>query len=185
MDKTHSPTARGLTLIELLVVLAVLAIALRLALPSMQDAVSHVGLGSATTEFLADLQLARTESLKRNWRVALCKSADGATCARNGGWEQGWLVFHDDNNNGAVDSGEELISRRGALPVGLRLSGNQNVARYISFAAIGFTKLTNGGFQAGTLTLCQASDQPTAARQVILNALGRPRVQNQTVSQCL
>ena len=84
-----------------------------------------------------------------------------------------------------VDAGEELISRRGALPVGLRLSGNQNVARYISFAAIGFTKLTNGGFQAGTLTLCQASERPTAARQVVLNALGRPRVQNQTVSRPL
>ena len=47
----------------------------------------------------------------------------------------------------------------------------------------GATKLVGGGFQAGTLTLCRQSGRAGEGRQIILNAVGRPRVQKVALEQ--
>lgn len=173
-----------MSLAEVLVTLGIVGTVIGTAAPAAGDMVEAVRLSSASSDILGDLYLARMEALKRNRRVALCKSADGLQCSAAGGWEQGWIVFHDENNNGAVDPGEELISRHEPLPASLRLSGNQPVAKYISYTALGASKLTGGGFQAGTLTLCRRSAEPTPSRQLVLNSVGRPRVQRSTVPMC-
>jgi type IV fimbrial biogenesis protein FimT len=147
--------------------------------------VNSIRLTSASNNFLSHMYLARSEAIKRNARVALCKSADGATCASSGGWEQGWVVFHDTNNNGLLDAGEPVIARQQALPAALRLTGNQNVAKYVSFEPSGATRTVGGAFQAGTLTLCRQSVASNEARQIILNAVGRPRVQRLEIASCL
>jgi type IV fimbrial biogenesis protein FimT len=175
---------RGLSLTESLVALALVAGVLRLGVPAMTDVMQTVRLVAAADEMLADLHLARMEAQKRNRRVALCKSLDGQHCTAAGGWDQGWIVFHDENNNGLLDPGEELIARHDALPASLSLVGNTPVARYISYSALGASRLTGGGFQAGTLTVCRRSVEPTASRQIILNSVGRPRVQKATVATC-
>ena len=66
----------------------------------------------------------------------------------------------------------------------LRISGNASLASYVAYVANGSTRLTNGGFQAGTLTVCQASGRSTPARQIVINATGRPRVQKSVVDSC-
>jgi len=183
----QNPLARfehGATLVECVVTLGIVAGALRMGVPAFSDMLQNTALVSASQDVLMDLHLARAEALKRNRRVALCKSSDGLQCTKAGGWEQGWLVFHDENNNGRRDDGEELIARREALGAMLRLRGNQPVANYISYTPLGASKYTTGGFQAGTLTLCRVSAGATPSREVILNALGRPRVQKATAASC-
>lgn len=175
---------RGFTLIELLVTLAVAAVLVSMAIPSFSQIIDSVKLTSATNVFVSNLQLARSEAIKRNSRVALCKSADGLTCATGGGWEQGWIVFHDANNDGLRADSETVIRRELALSARVRLSGNQNVARYVSFAPTGATQLLGGGFQAGTLTVCHDSADAGEARQIILNAVGRPRVHKLMLASC-
>lgn len=167
-----------------MVVLAVLASLVYAALPAVQGMVHSAGLAAAARDMLSDLQQARSEALRRNRRVAMCKSADGVQCAASGGWEQGWILFHDENGNGAVDDGDDIVARREALPAGFRLTGNQPVATYVSYTPVGASKLTSGGFQAGTMTLCRLSGVPAEGREIILNALGRPRVQRSTVDVC-
>lgn len=184
MRGTRRPGLRGLSLLESVVGLALAAGVFAVSVPAMQGWLHAADLAAAANELLADLHLARSEALKRNRRVALCKSADGQQCSAERGWEQGWILFHDENNDGSVDAGEELIYRREALPAHLSLAGNQPVAKYISFTALGVTKTTGGGFQAGTLTLCRRSARATPSRQVILNSVGRPRVQRSTVPAC-
>ncbi|MBC5768248.1 GspH/FimT family pseudopilin [Ramlibacter albus] len=178
------PLQRGFTLTELLVVLAVLAILACLGAPALGQAGERMELATASNDLLANLRLARNESIKRRGRVALCKSADGSRCTSTGGWEQGWIVFHDTDNDGVRDEAEPIVHRVGALPVGWRLAGNANVARYISYDPSGTTKLLSGAFQVGTLTVCHASAGPTEARQVILSIAGRPRIQKTTVKNC-
>lgn len=175
---------QGFTLIELMVTLAVMAVLLTIGLPSLKPIIDSIRLKSASSAFFSHLHLARSEAIKRNGRVVLCKSANAASCAGSGGWEQGWLVFHDANNNAALDSGEVVIQRAAPLPQGLRFTGNQYVSRYVSFIPSGSSQMVSGAFQAGTFTVCWQSPSGGEASQIVLNAVGRSRMQKVQVSAC-
>jgi type IV fimbrial biogenesis protein FimT len=174
----------GFTLVELLVVVAIAAVLAAIGVPSWRAFSEKLQLTGASDAFVAGLHLARSEAIKRQDRVALCKSADGVSCAPAGGWDQGWIIFHDRNNNGRREEAEQVLRRQQALPAALRLSGNLTVAQYVSFVPTGATKLVEGGFQPGTLTVCRESGQTAQARQIILNAAGRPRVRAFTAGAC-
>lgn len=176
--------ARGFTLVEAAVVVAVLAILATVAMPSMGRMVDSTRLATLSNDFLSSMYLARSEAIKRNRPVAMCKSSDGIECAASGGWEQGWIVFHDPNNNGTADAGEAIVQRTHALPAGFTLSGNQSVARYISFTPTGRTRLVSGAFQAGTLTLCKLLAPEAGARQIVINNVGRARVEKLPAGSC-
>ena len=175
---------QGISLVESVVTLGIVATTLQFAAPAMGDLLQNAALNAASQDLLADLHLARSEALKRNRRVAICKSFDGLRCTTAGGWDQGWIVFHDGNNNGKIDPDEEVIARREALRATLSVRGNQPVAHFVSYAPVGTTRLTGGGFQAGTITVCRRGATGADAREVIVNAVGRPRVQKATVASC-
>jgi type IV fimbrial biogenesis protein FimT len=170
------PKSAGFTLAELLVVLALLALLLTIAVPAMTASINTLRLNSVSATFVAHLHLSRSESIKRNGRVVMCKSPLAGVCASSGGWEQGWLVFHDVNNNARLDSGEAVIQQEGPIASDLFFSGNQNVAKYVSYSPLGTAKLTSGAFQAGTVTLCQRSDWRNESRQIVISGTGRPRI---------
>ena len=175
---------RGFSLTELMVTLAVLSTLLTLAIAGWSSVANSMKLTALSNTFLSQLHTARSEAIKRNARVAMCKSPDGIVCVTTGGWEQGFLVFHDANNNGKRDAQELIVYRIAALPSGFRLSGNVNVAKYVSFSGDGATHLMSGAFQAGTLTLCRESLSMSEAREIIINSVGRPRIRKTTVPMC-
>jgi type IV fimbrial biogenesis protein FimT len=176
--------ARGFTLVELLAVLAIVAVLAGAATPSMSALMRSVRLTTATNDLLASFAMARSEAVKRKSRVAMCKSSNGVSCASTGGWEQGWIVFHDVDNSGTREAGEQVVQHAQPLSTELRLSVNLNVSRYISYTAGGAAQLSTGAFQAGTITLCNASSRGGEARQIILSSSGRPRVQKTQVASC-
>lgn len=175
---------QGFTLIELMLVIAVASVLLGFGIPSMTALMNSNKLTAASNALLSSMRLARSEAFKRNGRVVLCKSRDGASCITTGGWEQGWIVFHDADGNGEHDQAEVIIERGNPLPDTLRLTGNSTVARYVSFVATGAARMAGGGFQAGTVTVCNLSATGGEARQIVLNAVGRPRVQRVAVASC-
>lgn len=166
----------GFTLIELMITLAIVAIVLAIGVPSFQGMMRDNRLATQTNTFLAALNLARSEAIKRGRRVTLCKSASGATCEGGGGYQQGWIVFVDPNDNAVVDAGEMILRVEGAMPGNLSLTGNSTVQSYVSYVGDGTSRLVGGGFQAGTLTLCAAPK----ARSIIINSVGRVRVMETT-----
>jgi type IV fimbrial biogenesis protein FimT len=174
----------GFTLIELMIVIAVATVLLGFGIPSMTALMNSNKLTAASNALLSSMRLARSEAFKRNSRVVLCKSRDGVVCTTAGGWEQGWIVFHDADGNGEHDQAEVVIERGNPLPSSLRLTGNSTVARYVSFVATGSARMAGGGFQAGTVTVCNQSATMGEARQIVLNAVGRPRVQRVAVASC-
>ena len=176
--------AAGFTLPELMVVIALVAMLMAMAVPAVGSGLASLKLTSASNNLLFDIYLARSEAIKRNGRVVICKSADAATCATSGGWEQGAILFQDANNNGMRDDHEQIIQREPAFSRDLSISGNNSVAEYISYDSDGRSKLASGAFQAGTVTLCRHSGDPGDARQIVINADGRPRVQKTTVQLC-
>lgn len=174
----------GYSLVEMLVVAGLVAILLSVAVPSMTAMLNtqkSVALGNS---FLSSLNLARNEAIKRNARAVLCKSADGLSCTTSGAWQQGWIVFHDANNNAALDLGEQVIEQQGAVAGGLTLTGNGPVADYVSYSASGSAKLISGAFQAGTFTLCLVPPSSADVRQIILSSTGRARSRKGTLGDC-
>ena len=174
----------GFTLIELLLVVALVAILQSLAAPSLAGMANSMRLSTATNSLFSSLLLARSEAIKRNSRAVVCKSATGNACITTGGWEQGWIVFHDANNNAARDADETILSREAALSQPFKFKGNDPVSSYVSFNPMGRTLYTSGAFQAGRLTVCPESATRVDARQIVISSAGRPRTVKTTVAQC-
>ncbi len=175
----------GLSLVESLVSLVIGGLLVALAAPSF-SALVHAQRGSALASGLfASLQLTRVAAITRNGRVVMCKSVDGSACNTSGGWQQGWIVFHDRNNNAALDPGETVIERQQALSPGWGLTGNTPVSSYVSYGSTGYSKLISGAFQAGTFTLCPVVGASSEARQIIINSAGRVRVQKAAANACI
>ncbi|MDZ7595937.1 MAG: GspH/FimT family pseudopilin [Thiobacillus sp.] len=174
----------GVTLLELMVVLSVAGILLAIGVPALTSLTHSSRLSSFANELISSMHLTRSEAIKRNSRAVMCPSVTGTSCAVNGGWHQGWLVFHDPNNNAVLDAGETVIMTRQALPSGLWAKSTEPTAIYISYAPSGGTKKIGGAWQAGTLTLCNESGSSNSARKVIISSTGRPRTEKTTVASC-
>lgn len=184
--KKRTDASRGFSLVELMVVMSMLAVMSGMALPSLSRLLDKSKLGTQGQALFHALSLGRSEAIKRGNRVVICKSAEGRQCSRAGGWEQGWIVFHDRNNNAQVDSGETVLLREQALPSRLRLKGNRPVAQYVSYTPLGHTSTTSGGFQAGTFTLCIiGSSAASEGRLIVISNTGRARSSRVKLAQCL
>lgn len=177
--------AAGYSFPEILTVVAVSGVLTGIAVPSMNGMVQRQRAASLTTIFVGSLHLARNEAIKRNGRVVVCKSPTGAACTNAGGWDQGWIVFHDTNNDARYDAGESVVLHQQGVASGLlRLTGNQPVANYVSYSASGTAKLTSGAFQAGTFTLCPLAANQVEPRKIVLSAAGRARTYTGLASDC-
>lgn len=175
----------GFTLTEAVVSLAVLGTLLAVGVPTLGEVVQGVRLQAVSGDVFQQLLLARSEAIKRNGRVVLCKSADGSACAEQGAWQQGWILFQDRNNSGTREPHEPVLHRLQPLPPDFRLVANGPFARYVSYGPMGSARMASGAFQAGTFTVCRASVDATEGRQIVINAGGRPRVQKVWLADCL
>lgn len=159
----------GFTLIEMMVTVAIAAILAMIAVPSFNEAMLGSKLSSLANNFVVSAQLARSEAIKRNAPVTFCASSNSSTCT--GAWNDGWLVFHDANNNASVDA-NELIYTQAPFPNGFLLSG---AVTSINFQPTGY------GATSANLTLCRSEPiVGTQQRTITINATGRPVVEKVT-----
>lgn len=176
---------KGYSLIEVMVVLALVGAIPVLATSAFSAILNSSRINSGAEAIFNSLHLTRSEAVKRNSRVVMCKSSTGLECTDAGDWHQGWIVFHDANNNGEVDADEDIVYRELALTTQLKLSGNGPVKDYVSYGPTGKTKLVSGAFQAGTFTVCLQSGGVSDARLVVINSSGRPRLDKAKLAQCV
>lgn len=168
----------GVTLIELLTAISIAAILLALVVPSFHDAFLNSKLTNHANGFMSSLLLARSEAIKTNARVTVCKSETGTACVTSGGWEQGWIVFRDVNANGLRENTEPIIQKGDPLNHGFKLKGDASINDYISFTSTGTPRLASGAVQSGTLTLCRASPSVgSKGRDIEIAATGRIRIE--------
>lgn len=174
----------GFTLLESLVALSTVGTLAALAGPSLSAALHGMQLQAVSAELLHPLMAARNRALKGQGHVTVCPSPDGEACAREARWEVGWIVFQDRNRSGTREPEEPLLQQVAGPPAGWRIHANAPLGRYVSYGPMGASQLASGAFQAGTFTVCRASTERREARQIVVNAAGRPRVQKAWPDSC-
>ncbi len=163
----------GFTLIELMITIAVAAILLAIGIPSFQSAINGSRLNNAANELLNDLMTARSHAISKGIRIVVCPSTTQVGCTVSS-WGDGWILFEDNNRNGAVDAGEVILRARQALPGNLSVTAAGGAAAPIQFLPSGEVAGV-----AGTVGFCLPTGQPPEnLRQVVIAApSGRMRVQ--------
>lgn len=188
MQERVSSIRRGFTLIELLIGLVVLVVVISIGIPGMQGLINTGRLSAAANELSAAIQLARTEALRRNRSVILCRSDDLAACADGTTWS-GWLVFVDTDNDGTVDVGEEVI-KTGAIDAPLVMLASNAISsrgQIVTFLPSGLARgADEDALLNAALSVCAPSTAPTDnVRDVLVSFGSRTSVRSrQTAGVC-
>jgi len=165
--------SRGLTITELLVALAIFSLIMGLGVPNYRDWIAARELANHA-EYLAEtLNQARSEAVKRQLRVNVCKSSDGKQCAATGTWSDGWIMFADDNRDGTIEAPENVIRRQGPPGNGITVTANRPLDHYVSYTTFGYARLLNGALQMGTFAVCKPGQKEI---DVVLANSGRVRL---------
>ena len=120
--KTVTPARQnGFTLIELLITMIVLAILLAVGIPMYQGITTQMRMKEEIYGFLADVNFARSEAVKRGQPVYVCSTSDNVTCsdvgAASSNWSTGRLVYVDTTNSGLVTTPPNANILRISMPV--------------------------------------------------------------------
>ena len=172
-------------MIELMIALAVLSIIISVGLPRMSVFFKGNRMVVNANDLIAGLNIARSEAIKRNGRVSICKSANAGdaspSCTTAGGWDQGWFVFVEGKEVGNIfgtytpSDGAILRINTGAEGANVTINADSSgIANYVTFTSRGVPRLNNGASQSGVLRVCDERGLSNA-RGVILNASGRVR----------
>lgn len=160
----------GLSLLELIVVITLVSILGSLALPGLQRFSASTRSDLAIRAVIEAIQFTRSSAITQGREVTACRSDDGQGCGGN--WEQGILVFVDENHDRVVNGTEtvlryfELTGVEGSLR--WRAFGNR---QYLLINSLGFLPYQNGSF-----TYCPLTGEQRDTRQLIVNASGRLRL---------
>ena len=149
----------GFTLLELLITLAVLAILLALAVPMFTSTINNNRLAAQANELVTSLQLANSEAVRRNARITVCPSTDGATCAASGPWT-GWVTVVASNN-------EVLRSITAKPPVEVTSTVNS-----VTYRGDGLARDAAGALLAADFTVCIPTGQPAENQRVVAMVSG-------------
>jgi type IV fimbrial biogenesis protein FimT len=84
----------GFTIVELMITVGVASILLAVAVPSFNQLMVTNRLTTQANDFVSAINFARSEAIKRNASVSLCRvgSATGTTCATSAGNWSNWIV---------------------------------------------------------------------------------------------
>ena len=159
---------------EMMITVVIAAILVTAAVPGFRGFITDNRLATQVNAFVTALHVARAEAIKRNLTVTVCKSEDGKSCGNNSkGFEQGWIIFTDQQNPGKVDNNETIINVNQGMPQGMSLIdiNLNNNGGPISYRADGTSVWNNT-----TLRLCQKGSNN--GRRLIINSVGRIRVEN-------
>jgi len=161
---------RGFTLIELLITIVVATILVALAVPAFHNFVQNNRITAQVNELVTALTLVRSEAIKRKQTVSICSSKNASTCTA-GIWDQGWIIFTDNNSNGIRNgAGGDTILR-----VWEGLTGGATLVETANISSIRFDRLGSANVPAN-FQLRIPDCRGDQARDITLLVTGRTTV---------
>ncbi len=148
----------GYTLVEVLVSMTVVSILAAIAIPSFKYVTTSNRIATEVNRLLGDMQFARAEAIKEGQAVTVCVSSNGTSCTGTTSWHNGWIVFMDTNNNGAVDAGEAVLRTQVAFT-----GGDTFVADQAGTTGVTFNRLGYGATHAAVTTTIKLHDSTAKA----------------------
>ncbi|MHB8474484.1 MAG: GspH/FimT family pseudopilin [Sulfuricaulis sp.] len=189
---------KGFTLIELIVTLTIAGILLAIAAPNMSNFIKDQRLSSQANDLIADLNLARSEAIKRGVNVTICKQNASSTTPQcdtttADAWSAGWVTFIDSTTagtDGQVDPSETVLRFRQALSGNNTLTSastpqnlstpTHDAANRIVYTVTGQTTIDNTS--EANFRLCDSRGY-LKAFTILINSTGRSRI-SQTTPSC-
>jgi len=170
MKTKQTRSHQGFTLIELIITLAIISVLFSIALPSFSKMLADNQQTAQLHTLYHHHQLARSEAIKGNQRVLLCKSSDGLQCTKKTQWSEGWIIFSDKNNDNKINANESVVYIQQALSSKLSLD-------YRGFGSHNYVRYYPDGHSStnGTYTLCSQSGK-NSAKSLIISRTGRVRL---------
>lgn len=157
----------GTTLIELLTALAVIATLATFSLPALSLLIQQAQADSAQQLLRKAIYRTRSAAIYSKKIVSFCPDGE-FECGEQ--WENGAIIFTDDNNNGIIDEDDELLEKidfnAANFNISWRASGRKN---YLRYSPTGMARAF------GRFTLCEKSRDPRLARTIVINRQGRLR----------
>jgi type IV fimbrial biogenesis protein FimT len=185
------PAHAGFTMIELMIVVSLLAILAAFAFPSFQSFIASSRLTAESNELLSGMNLARSEAVRVQRRVLLCRA--GATggvvnfSATNGcvttadsePW-QAWAVFVDENSNGAMDGTERIVRVQAITGNALEFISNDGLAaagNRIAFRPDGMARGQDSlALQAAEVRVCDRSGALSGGNMRVVSLVSGTRM---------
>lgn len=165
----------GFTLVELLAVMAVLAITLSVAIPSMRYLLYKTEMRAQLGRLLSSINLVRSEAVARNIPVTMCPSQSPGSAAPicSGSYKDGWIVFSNPNTDAVIDpSTDEVVVVSEGLPDGYSLmnrAGTKSAKERITYFSDGSST------RARTLMICSPAGSGIPSWSIVMNRVGRAR----------
>ncbi len=171
--------AGGVTLIELMVVLAVLAILLTLSAPGLTSFMRSAELSTVANSFVASLNAARSEAMKRNLPAMVMPLETGRS-----DWSQGFVAFVDVDRDGAYSESVDItVLRQPISGTFLTVEGNGTAKAkpaYVRYDGSGFARKSSGSAGNLSLSFSRNDVSPTElfaqTRRIFIARTGRIRI---------
>jgi len=184
----HQKNCRGFTLPEIFITLGIIAIMLSVAVPSVSTMIKDNRLATQLNRVVADIHFARSEAVKRDMQVILCRSSapNAATPICSGTaqvWDTGYIIFVNDATTSpyAYNSGADILLRRGqpTLP-GITMLTNSVWNINLEFNTNGST---HEGSSTAIMSFCDDRGR-SEGRQIQVLPNGIPKMYADNISTC-
>ncbi|RZA29771.1 MAG: prepilin-type N-terminal cleavage/methylation domain-containing protein [Lysobacteraceae bacterium] len=151
----------GFSMVELMVTVAVMAVLMAAAFPSFTGLVNGNRLTGNANELLASLQMARSEAIRRNARVAVCRTEDQATCADSAGLWTGWLT---------IVEGTGEVLRVNAVMAPLQMQASETISDdddRVVFRPDGRARSAAGLLLVASIATCHETSRPAENVRIV------------------